>query len=176
MNISKESLLCLTVYCGDILFCWRSVFIQATTVLYAIGISMTRGFQKNVGPSALLSVCPSVCNANKKTYSSFIIDSRKIICISGERVWHPLQENKLYFQKIYILLKSSTEFSKKMRFCSLLLLYWRWNDILRMKGIGVLYKKIKCYSRKNRISKNVDWIFEKKFNVLLTHSSLLMVK
>ena len=27
-------LLCLTVYCGDILFCWRSVFIQATTECY----------------------------------------------------------------------------------------------------------------------------------------------
>ena len=26
--------LCLTVYCGDILFCERSVFIQATTELY----------------------------------------------------------------------------------------------------------------------------------------------
>ena len=39
-----SALLCLTVYCGDVLFCWRSVFIQAITVLYTIGISMTRRF------------------------------------------------------------------------------------------------------------------------------------
>ena len=34
-------------------------------VLYTIGISVTI-FQKSVGPSVRLSVCPSVCNANKK--------------------------------------------------------------------------------------------------------------
>ena len=28
------ALLCLTVYCGDILFCWWSVFIQTTTECY----------------------------------------------------------------------------------------------------------------------------------------------
>ena len=56
---------------------------------------MTRRFQNSVGPSVRLSVC----NANKKNYSSFIIDSRKIIRISGETVWHPLQENQAIFSK-----------------------------------------------------------------------------
>ena len=42
------------------------------------------------------SVSLSVCNATKKAYSS-IIDSIKIICISGERVWLPLQENEAIF-------------------------------------------------------------------------------
>ena len=63
--------------------------------LYTIGISMRR-FQKSVGSS----VCPSV-TLLKKAYSSFIIDSRKIIRISGERVWHPLQENEVIFSKKY---------------------------------------------------------------------------
>ena len=54
---------------------------------------MTRRFQKNVGLS--------VCDANKKkAYSFFIIDNRKIIRISGERDWHPLQENEAIFSKI----------------------------------------------------------------------------
>ena len=48
--------------------------------------------------SARLSVCPFV-TLNKKAYFSFIIDSRKIIRISGERVWHPLQENEAIFSK-----------------------------------------------------------------------------
>ena len=55
---------------------------------------MTRRFQKSVGPS----VCPFV-TLTKKAYSSFIIDNRKIIRISGERVWHPLQENEAIFSK-----------------------------------------------------------------------------
>ena len=56
---------------------------------------MTRRFQKSVGPSVRLSVG----NANKKAYSSFIIDSRKIIRISDKRVWHPLQENEAIFSE-----------------------------------------------------------------------------
>ena len=32
--LCTTGLLCLTVYCGDILFCWRLVFIQATTECY----------------------------------------------------------------------------------------------------------------------------------------------
>ena len=57
---------------------------------------MTRRFKKSVGPS----VCPFV-TLTKKAYSSFIIDSRKIIRISGERVWHSLQEKKAIFSKKY---------------------------------------------------------------------------
>ena len=82
------------------------VYSSNHRVLYTIGISMTRRCRKSVGPSVCLSICPSVrlsvCNANKKkTYSSFIVDSWKIIRISGERGWHPLQENEAIFSKKY---------------------------------------------------------------------------
>ena len=77
------------------------VYSSNHRVSYTIAISMTR-FKKSVGPSVrpsvCLSVCLSVCNANKKAYSS-IIDSRKIIRISDEKVWHPLQENEAIFSK-----------------------------------------------------------------------------
>ena len=46
-----------------------------------------------------MSVCLSGCNANKKAYFSFIIDSRKIIRVSHERAYHPLQENEEVFSK-----------------------------------------------------------------------------
>ena len=79
---------------------WRHVVLLTVgvyssnhRVLYTIGISMTRRFQKSVGPS----VCPFV-TLLKKAHSS-IIDSRKINRISGERVWHPLQENEAIFSK-----------------------------------------------------------------------------
>ena len=47
------------------------------------------------------SVFLSAWNANKKAYSSFIIDSRKIIRISGEMACHPLQGNEAIFSKNY---------------------------------------------------------------------------
>ena len=99
-------LLCLTVYCGDILFCWRSVFIQATTECYIPLESVWRGDLKKCR-----SVRLSVCNGNKKAYSS-IIDSRKIIRISDERVWHPLQENEAIFSKKIIFKKFRANFRK----------------------------------------------------------------
>ena len=68
------------------------VYSSNNEVLYTIGISVTKRFKKSVGPS--------VCNA-KKTYSSFIIDSRKTIRIAGERAYHPLQVNEDIFSKIY---------------------------------------------------------------------------
>ena len=46
--------------------------------------------------------CRSVCTfvtLTKKAYSSFIINSTKIIRISGERVWHLLHENEAIFSK-----------------------------------------------------------------------------
>ena len=55
---------------------------------------MTRRFKKSVGPS----VCPLV-TLTKKAYFFFIIDSRKIIRLSGERAYHPLQENEEIFSK-----------------------------------------------------------------------------
>ena len=66
-------------------------------------------FQKSVGPSFRPSVCPFVM-LTKKAYSSFIIDSRKIIRISGEKVWHPLQENEAIFSK-KIFFKNTASFS-----------------------------------------------------------------
>ena len=80
------------------------VYSSNHRVLYTIGISMTRRFQKvwarpSVRPSACLSVCPLVA-LTKKAYSS-IIDSTKIIRISGERIYHPLQENEEIFSKKY---------------------------------------------------------------------------
>ena len=70
------------------------VYSSNHRVLYIIGISMTRRFQISVSPS----VCSFVTLTNK-AYSSFIIDSRNIIRISGERAYHPIQENKEIFSK-----------------------------------------------------------------------------
>ena len=75
------------------------VYSSNHRVLYTIRISMTRRFKKSAGPPVRPSVCLSVCNANKKAYSSFIIGSRKIYCISGEKAYHPLQENEEIFSK-----------------------------------------------------------------------------
>ena len=61
------------------------------------------------------SVRLSVCNAKKKKSDSSIIDSRKIIRISGERVWHPLRENEAKFSKKY--------FSKILNFWKIMYLH-----------------------------------------------------
>ena len=90
---------------------------------------MTRRFQKSVGPSVRpsvrLSVCPFVTLTNK-AYSPFIIDGRKIIRISSERVWHPLQENEAIFSKKYFSKILERTFEK---FCTcikcLLLLHYK---------------------------------------------------
>ena len=61
------------------------------------------------------SVRPSVCpfvTLTKKAYSSFIIDSRKIIRISGQRVWHPLQENEAIFLKKIFFKNFGANFQK----------------------------------------------------------------
>ena len=95
-------LLCLLLIMSHSLL-WRHIVLLTVgvyssnhRVLYIIGISMTRRFQKSVGPSVRLCVC----NANKKSLL-LIIDSRKIIRISDERVWHPLQENEAIFSAKY---------------------------------------------------------------------------
>ena len=106
-QISWHNLVCYVftlIYCTVIMshsLLWRHIVLLTVgvyssnhKVLYTIGISMTRRFQKSVGPS----VCPFV-TLLKKAYSSVIIDSRKIIRISGERVWHPLQEMRRYLLK-----------------------------------------------------------------------------
>ena len=85
--------LCLSLLWIHIVLLTVRVYSSNHRVLYTIWISITRRFQKSVGPS----VCPFV--TLKKVYSSFIIDSRKIICITGETVWQPLQENEAIFSK-----------------------------------------------------------------------------
>ena len=70
------------------------VYSSNHRVLCTVGISMARRFQTSVG----LLVCPFV-TLTKKAYSSFIINSRKVIRKSGERAYHPLQENDEIFSK-----------------------------------------------------------------------------
>ena len=86
------------------------VYSSNHRVLYSIAIrdfneERTKRFKKKCR-SARPSVCPSVrfpfaTLTKKKAYTFFIIDSSKIIRISGERVWHPLQENETIFSKKY---------------------------------------------------------------------------
>ena len=80
-------LLCLTVYCGDIVLLTVGVYSSNHRELYTIGISMTRRFQKSIGPS----VCQFVTLTNK-AYPSVIIDSRKIFfkyfTANFRKIWH----------------------------------------------------------------------------------------
>ena len=68
----------------------------------------------------------SFVTLTKKAYSSFIIESRKIIRISGERAYHPLQENEAIFSKKYLSTILERIFEK---FCTwikcLLLLHYK---------------------------------------------------
>ena len=75
------------------------VYSSNHRVLYIIGISIRRRFQKSVGPSVCLCLSVRPIVIITKAYSSFIIDSKKIIRISGERAYHPLQENEKIFSK-----------------------------------------------------------------------------
>ena len=65
------------------------VYSRNHGLVYNIEIGMTR-FQK--------SVTPSVFNGTKNGYS-FIINSRIIIHISGERAWRPLQKEEAILKK-----------------------------------------------------------------------------
>ena len=79
---------------------WRHIvllavrIIQATTECYIPLESVWRGDFKKV------LVRLSVCNYNKKAYAS-IINSRKIIRISGEKAYNRLQDNEAIFSKKY---------------------------------------------------------------------------
>ena len=79
-----------------------------------------------------------MCNANKSSCLSFIINIRIIIRISEERGWHTLQENennlkiKTKFSKNYVLPTISTLFAVE---------YFAY----QVKRIDVLYKKIQCH-------------------------------
>ena len=108
----SNHVLCIRIFMSHGLL-WRhmvlltvGVYSSNHRVLNTIGISMTRRFQKSVGPS----VCPFV--TLKKAYSSFIIDSRNIICISGERAYHSLEENEEIFSKKYFSKNFRTNFRK----------------------------------------------------------------
>ena len=59
-----------------------------------------RGNFKKVRPVRPL-VCQSVCNTTKTVYSSFAINSRITIRISGERARLSLQEKETIFSKNY---------------------------------------------------------------------------
>ena len=83
---------------------------------------------------------------HKNAYSS-IVNCRIRMCTLEERAWHPQQENeaiilKNYFEKILRDIE-------KLCSCLLLLLlaveeYFEY----QVKGIYVLYQKIKCYIQK----------------------------
>ena len=107
---------------------------------------------------------------HKNACFSFIINSRIIIRISNERAWHPLHENEAIFSKKYIFSIFDGTF-EKLRSWLLLLCYFAY----QVKGIDILYKKIKCYFRKKKV-RNFQTEFSKKIDVLLTRSSLLTVK
>ena len=103
-------------------FLWRNIVLLPVCVyssnhrvLYTLGISMTRRYKKSVGPSVRPSVCPFV-TLTKNAYPSFIIDSRKIIRISGERAYHPLQEDDAIFSKKYFS-KILDRIFKKLGIC-----------------------------------------------------------
>ena len=90
----------------------------------------------------------------KKACSSFIINSRIIIRISDERAWHPLQENEAMFSKKYIFF-NFRRYIRKITFLlstSVLFAVERY-FAYQVKGIDVLYKKIKCYFRKKGVRK-----------------------
>ena len=74
-------------------FAKRPMFIQATTECYH-----WNQYNEEIPKSM------SVCNVNKNAYSSYIINSRIIMCISCETTWHSLPKTeatlKKYFQII----------------------------------------------------------------------------
>ena len=102
------------------------------------------------------SVCPFV-TLTRKAYSSFIIASRKISCISGERVWHSLQKNEAIFSK-KCFLKILEGIFKKFCTCIKCRLFhykpYNNNSHIRWKGLA-------CSTRKwGDIFKNI-YIFQK---------------
>ena len=101
---------------------WRyivllTVGVQLTTECYIRLVSVWREDSNKLQVRS--SACPSICNTNKNAYF-FIINSRIIIRISDERAWHILQENKSV---------------------------WQLHFAYQVKGVEVLYKKIKCHFR-----------------------------
>ena len=112
------------------------VYTSSHRVLYTIGISMTRRFQKSVGSSVRtsvrlsvhFSVCPFV-TLTKKSILLLHYDSRKIIRVSGERAYHPLQENEAILKKkIFKILDQIFENFCTCIKCLLFFHYKQWNN------------------------------------------------
>ena len=104
--------------CWLLIFNWRRAWYSLHTIYAIFNLPMVAVYSSNngvlhIGRIRLTgrfenSVGPSFCNANKNIYS--IINIR-IIIISYERAWHPLQENepvfsKNIFQKFYTFSKN----------------------------------------------------------------------
>ena len=100
-----------SLMCRYIVLITAGVDSSNHVVLYTIK-SIWRGESKKLS----LSVWPFVCYANKNAYDRFIIGIRIIIRISDERVWHPLQENKVIFSKKYIYFNNFTSNFRKINF------------------------------------------------------------
>ena len=83
-------------------------------------------------------------------FSSFIVNSRIIICISDERAWHLYKKIKGYFKNIYCLTILDISLEK---ICSALLTV-EWCFAYLVKGINAL----------------LDWIFE---NLIFANSSII---
>ena len=91
---------------------------------------------------------------HKNSCFSLIINSRIVVRISDERAWHPLQENEAIFSNIYIYFNCRRNFRKiTFLLTTSVLLAIEGYFTYQVKGIDVLYKKIKCYFRKKGFRK-----------------------
>ena len=128
---------------------WRQIVLLTVgvyssnhRVLYTIGISMTI-FQKSVGPS--------VCNANKKAYFSFIIDSRKNNShirwkglLSSTRKWDYIF-NKIFFKNFTANFRKFLCLNKMPTPPSFIINSRIIICISDKKKLGIFYKKMKWY-------------------------------
>ena len=133
------SLLCLTPYCGDVLFAdCRCLFKQLRRVIYHC-----TQYDEEIKKIASPSVSPFICNAKENSFS-FIINSKISICMSGEITWYPLLEKKAiflenYFSKILGSLFENNGFAYFVCF-----IFGRRIFACQVKGIDDSYKKTKC--------------------------------
>ena len=109
--------------------------------------SFQKLFEKNFRPNF-----QKITYLHKNACSS-IINSRIIIRISDERAWHPLQGNEAIFSKNKIF--NCRRNFRKITFLltTSVLLAVEGYFAYQVKEIDVLYKKIKCYFRKEGFRK-----------------------
>ena len=94
---------------------------------------------------------PKKCRSVRQSFLPFvtlknafsIINSKIIIRILGERVWHPVQENVTLFKNNIFVKNFRPNFREKIYLLFLLVVEGCFS--YQVKGIDVLYKKIKCY-------------------------------